>query len=461
VTTTLANERTGAPNTRRRGSLFWVMTAVVLLALGAGGTAYLGGPAKARARVEGAYKNFSSTPKPHPVDEPAAQSPLVTEVWDGLVRVTPDEEKAIGFHVTKVKAQDGPMKLELTGRTAYDDTTITKIRPRFDARVEKVLAAIGKKIKKGDPLVELYSTDLASAKSDFQSKYVQWRHDRSLYNLREKLVATGAISQQLWVDTQNEEQKSRLEYKLVQDKLAVFYDVPKDEIDPLLENLGEKVPDSRNFGIITNKAKMTLRAKADGYVISRTVVPGNFYESTDTLMEIAPLDHLHVWVNVYELDQDKVRVGQGMEIQFPYLALTIQGRVDYVAPEVSKETRAVKIRAVIPNADARIKSDMLVKALLEIPPLPGQTVVPRLSMVSLSGGEYVFLKVPRPAGDKSRGVDVECFQRVKIQVAQENTDSVVVASGLKAGQEVVTNGSLILSQLHEDQEMTVTGMSSQ
>lgn len=461
MTTTLANERTSAPNTRRHGSLFWVLTAVGLVALGAGGTAYLGGPAKARARVEDAYKSYSSPARPHPAEQPVPVTPEPPAVWDGLVRVTPEEEKAIGFHTSKVKAQDGPMKLELTGRTAYDDTTITKIRPRFDARVEKVLASIGKKIKKGDALVELYSTDLAAAKNDFQTKYVQWVHDRNLYASRESLSGSGAVSKQQLIDTKNDEMKSRLDFALAQDKLAVFYEVPKKEIDPLLEHLGDKIIDPRNFGIVTDKARMTLRAKADGYLITRTVVPGNYYESTDTLMEIAPLDHLHVWANVYELDQDKVRVGQGMEIQFPYLARTIQGRVDYVSPEVSKETRAVKIRAVIPNADARIKSDMLVKALLEIPPLPGQTVIPRLSMVSISGTEYVFLRVPRPAGDKAKGEEVSCFERVKIRVEQENTDSVVVSAGLKAGQEVVTNGSLILSQLHEDQEMTVTGMSSQ
>ena len=49
----------------------------------------------------------------------------------------------------------------------------------------------------------------------------------------------------------------------------------------------------------------------------------------------------------------------------------------------------------------------------------------------------------------------------KIAVAQENTDNVVVAKGLAAGQEVVTKGSLILSQLYEDRRMTSTGLPPQ
>src|SRR5262249_28685645 len=155
-------------------------------------------------------------------------------------------------------------------------------------------------------------------------------------------------------------------------------------------------------------------------------------------MEIAPLDHLWVWVNVFELDQDKVRVGQTMEIQFPYLAKRIQGRVDYVASEVSKDTRAVKIRATIPNPDARLKSDMLVKPLLEIPPVPGYTIIPRLAMVSISGSEYVFVQQPSSEGTAAEGKTADRFERVRVRVAQENTDTVVVASGLKPGQTVVT-----------------------
>ena len=73
--------------------------------------------------------------------------------WDGMVTVSPHELKAVGIKFAKVVAQTKPIKLELNGRTDYDPNTITRIRPRFDTRVEKVFASLGQKIKKGDPLV--------------------------------------------------------------------------------------------------------------------------------------------------------------------------------------------------------------------------------------------------------------------------------------------------------------------
>jgi cobalt-zinc-cadmium efflux system membrane fusion protein len=453
-----------APPARKSRAGVWALAAVVALGAVAGAAYQLGlVTASEIAALVALGRGNAEAAAPDPTPPPKPTGP-----WDGLVRVKPAEQKAIGFNFATVTAQTDPVRLELTGRTAYDDNTINKVRPRFDTRVENVFATIGQKVSKGDPLVELYSTDLATSKSDYQTKWVQWQHDHNLYVLRDKLQATGAISQQLWVDTQNDEQKSRLDLKLAQDKLEVFYEVPKEEIEPLLEHLRDRPADPTKFGSVADKAKMTLRAKSDGYVISRYVVKGNYYESTDVLLEIAPLDHLWVWVNVFELDQDKVRVGQTMDIQFPYLAKTIPGRVDYVAPEVSKDTRAVKIRAVISNPDARLKADMLVKAMLEIPPIPGQTIIPRLAMVAISGREYVFVRVPSDHG-KGKAADdddgtkpgsrgVERFRRVEIRIAQENSDTVVVASGLTPGEEVVTNGSLILAQLYEDQRMTTTGL---
>jgi membrane fusion protein, heavy metal efflux system len=458
--TTISTAQAGQPTRRRSQGLLWKLALGTLLIGGLvlAASVYLG--KVSIGRLKEAVRAATGGPA-EPVAEAPVPSPLRPTTWDDVVNVPRKDQQAIGFGFAPVSAQTESIKLELNGQTAYVPDTITKIRPRFDTLVEQVFATLGQRIKKGDPLVRLYSTDLAAAKTDFQTKYVQWQHDLKLKALREKLVASGAISNQLWVDTQNDEMKTRLDFTIVHDKLAVFYEIPNEEIEPLLEHLSDQALDQKRYGSTSDKAKMTMRCKIDGVVIERVAVPGNYYESTDVLMQIAPLERLWVWVNVFEVDQDKVRMGQTMEIHFPFLDQTISGKVDYVASEVSKDTRAVKVRATIPNPDGKFKSDMLVKALLEIPPVSGQTVVPRLAMVSISGSEYVFVRKTRNTSATDRPDAVDGFERRKIGVAQETTDTVVVARGLKAGEEVVTTGSLILSQLHEDQRMTSVGVPKQ
>jgi cobalt-zinc-cadmium efflux system membrane fusion protein len=373
------------------------------------------------------------------------------EPWDGLVKLTTDEAKTLGLVVVTVQPQVKPIKLELPGRTDYDPNTLTKIRPRFDTLVERVRAELGQTVKKGDPLVDLFSTDLAAAKNDFQTAYVQWQHDLRLLTLRKELASTNAIAKQLLVDTQNDENKSRLAYTTAREKLKVF-GVPDDQIDPLIQHLGDQ-PLPKETHTISDKARMTRISPVDGIVINRDVVPGNLYDNNDVLMTIAPLDHLFVWVNVYEADQVKVQIGQNMEIRFPYLDETVLGKVQYVAPEVSKDTRAIKIRATVPNVEGRLKSDMLVRASLEIPPVKGWTVIPRVAMVVMNGNEYAFVQ-----DEKSTPHDKLKFERRKLDTAEERDDHVVVATGLKSGENVASNGSLILAQLYEDQQMVATGL---
>ncbi|MDE2505787.1 MAG: efflux RND transporter periplasmic adaptor subunit, partial [Planctomycetota bacterium] len=310
---------------------------------------------------------------------------------------------------------------------------------------------MGQKVRKGDALVDLFSTELAAAKTDLQVSYVQWRHDLRLYNVRVDLEKTKAIARQVLVDTANDLMKSRLAYTTALGKLKIF-EVPDEDVDVLLVDLGDEKISEEKFGKIADKARMTLRAPADGIVITREVVPGNYYESGSLLMTTAPLDHLWVWVNLYEIDQDKVRLGQIMEIDFPFLDDKIRGKVEYIANEVAKDTRAVRVRASIPNLDGRLKSDMVVRAFLEIPPLEGQTVIPRKSVIALNGEEYVFVQSEKNANK---------FERKQIRVAQEKSDFVVVASGLKAGQVVATMGALILAQMYEDEGMIETGLPTQ
>ena len=68
----------------------------------------------------------------------------------------------------------------------YRPEQVTRIRPRFDCLVEKVYVKVGQTVKKGDPLVDLFSTDLAAAKSDYETAEVQWKHDRKVLEMRRK-----------------------------------------------------------------------------------------------------------------------------------------------------------------------------------------------------------------------------------------------------------------------------------
>ena len=358
---------------------------------------------------------------------------------DRVLTLTSDQVKGIGLKTVVVKAQSEPIILRLQGMTDYDQSTLTIVRPQFDSRVDKVLAELGSVVKKGDALLELFSTDLADAKSGYETALSQHSRDKKMLDARAPLAQSTAIPGKELIEMENDEAKSRLQMKLAKDKLLVYGLTPK-EIEDVAKEDG------------VQKARMTLRSRADGIVIKRSAVQGNYYDSKDELMEIAPLDHLKVWVTASELDADKVELGQKIRIIFPFSDQEVEAAVEYIDKAIDPETRAARFRATVSNPGKRFKARMFVRVLLEIPPKQGHTVIPRGAMVSVDRLDFVFVKL---AGSSR-------FERRNILLNKETSDWVIVEVpskdniGLKPGEEVVTNGSLILEQMYEDR-LTLQG----
>jgi RNA polymerase sigma factor (sigma-70 family) len=263
--------------------------------------------------------------------------------------------------------KDEPAALELIGRTAYDPDTLTKVRLRFPARVEKVLASLGQRVGRGDPLLVLDSPALARAKSDMQTNWHKWRQDKRLLNLREKLRNSGAIPEQLWIDAQNDEKKSRLDYQLARDLLKL-YKVPEAEIDALIVGLEGKAVDPEPSSRLAEKAKMTFTSPVDGIVIESAVHPGRLAAEKDTLMVLAALDHLWVAARLPEKDRARVSIGQECEFRLPHDDGLVHGHVELVSNRLDPETRQYTIRIRIPNPEGRLKADMIVR--IRVAPAP-------------------------------------------------------------------------------------------
>ncbi len=396
------------------------------------------------------------------VSRPAKDVPVEpsqsTQPFTGLVKVTAVEREAIGFRILTVANQTQPIQLELPGRTDYDQNTLTKIRPRFDkALVEKVYVAVGQSVKKGAPLYDVRSGQLGTARTDCRRGYAQWDHDRKYMNSREPLAREGRITQKEWVDTQNEEKKSRLDYLNARDVLGT-YEIPNDQIDKLLEGLGDDKKKALEADDNTqDNTRMTVLSKHDGVIVeydsnNRVVVAGNVYGVDDVLFTISPMDKLWVWGDVFESDQDKVHIGQKCNIAIKYSNEEFEGQVESIAKGVDVETRTLRLRVSIPNPGSNLFARMLAKVTLHIKPLPTDTVIPRNAVVVINGDFYAFVEV---ADD---GKKVDLFERRKLETEQEDHDIVIVKSGLKPGDRVVSNGSLILAQMYEDQSTVASGM---
>jgi cobalt-zinc-cadmium efflux system membrane fusion protein len=447
------------PAPGRRGR-FVKVTFVVVVVIAAAAAVIVRGPKHAEADARGFINRaYHFVAGPEHKSPPHLAETKPPRKASGYVEVVPDQREALGMQIVTVKAQTESLQLELTGTTDFDQNTLAKVRPLFDARVTQVFKSTGQIVKKGDPLVEIYSTTMAAAKADYRTKYGQWVHDKKLVESRRQLALDKQISNVQWVDTLVTELTSRVNYLAAEDKL-ITYGIPPEEIRRLRVDLMDEVKEveagkdidkeKAHLADMQDISKLTIRAPIDGMIVERDVVSGNFYDDMAVLMVISPMEKLWVWGNVYEKDQDQVHLHQSWAIYFPYLDnMKIEGRVEHISAKVDPNTRTLKIRASIPNPKKELKAEQLVKAVLNIPPMPGHTVIPRNALVVINGVNCCFVQMPN---------DPDKFQSRKVEVDQENHDFVVIRSGLAPGEKVVTNGSLILAQLYEDESTVDSGM---
>ena len=191
--------------------------------------------------------------------------------WNRILTLSDKEIRAIGLKTAVVKKQTEPTVLRLFGNTDYDPAYVTVVRTQFDSRVDKVLVDFGTIVKVDDPLLELFSTDLAEAKSNYEASVSQWARDKEVLDYKSDLARTKNLAGKELIEAKNDEAQSRLKMKLARDKLLV-YGLTDEEI----ENA------SKEDGV--QKARMILRSRADGVVVQRDVVRGNYYTSANLLI---------------------------------------------------------------------------------------------------------------------------------------------------------------------------------
>ncbi len=161
---------------------------------------------------------------------------------------TPNDDHEVSPRPTAANDPPRPTFLRLVGRLWYPEDKLHPIQPRFDCLIERVFVGFGEAVKKGDPLLQVSSADLAAAKNDYQVTYAGWR--RALDD--EANVPTGPAKTRAQIDGT----QKLIQMKSAKDKL-VNYGLTEEEIEHLIKP-----------GQSTDNKRMTIRSSVDGLVIA-------------------------------------------------------------------------------------------------------------------------------------------------------------------------------------------------
>ena len=316
------------------------------------------------------------------------------EAEQGVVTVAPGRLQLLGVRTAPVEKRTAVARtVRATGTLAFDEQRLAVVTTKVEGWIEQLdVATTGAAVKKGQALAWLYSPLLVSAEEEYLlAAQMPSHHGGS---------SLGAAALQ---------------------RLRAL-DVPDDEIARLRR---------------TGKAarRIAIRAPVDGVVTDKPVVAGMRVMPGEPLYKLADLTRIWVLADVQESDLGLIRPGEAARasmVAFP--GRSFVGRVDFIYPTLSGETRTGKVRIVMPNPDLALRAAMYASVEIEVPASSTTVMAVPDSAVIDSGSRQVVLI------EKGEGR----FAPREVKLGARGGGYVEVLNGVSAGERVVTGANFLI-----------------
>jgi Cu(I)/Ag(I) efflux system membrane fusion protein len=312
------------------------------------------------------------------------------------IKLSPEQIQLGNIRVDTIRPGSIGNETVLTGTVNIDQSTLNAVSTRISGRIEKLYYKnTGDPISKGARLYDLYSEDLNNA----QQEYL-------LVLQKQKALGNTIVN---------------------------YNDLAQSVKSKLL--LWGMTPAQINQLTTTGKAGNTTSfySTAGGTITELDIKEGDYVTEGGTIVKMADLSKVWIEAQVYASQLSGFNPNSTVNVQFPDLpGKTLQGKIDFVNPEINPDNRVSLIRAAVSNKDHLLR--------------PGMP-----AYVTLKGPRRTALSLPYDAVLRSGGMAAiwvqtaqNTFKSRMVQTGQEGEGFIEIKSGLQPGDAVVTSGAYLL-----------------
>ena len=109
----------------------------------------------------------SSSPTRAAVEMPPAPIPHIVHQGNGEELLQLDPARLPGATLGEVRKVELPAELEANGQVTFDDRRVSSIVSRVAGRIEQVRVSQWDNVRRGEPIVALYSPDFMTAEAEY------------------------------------------------------------------------------------------------------------------------------------------------------------------------------------------------------------------------------------------------------------------------------------------------------
>lgn len=314
------------------------------------------------------------------------------ETDDGTVKLSPGRIQRAGVKSEVVERRIVRVAVKAPGTIQLDERRVSVIAMRAESFVQKVTdVTTGTRVKAGQPLMEIYSSAIASAAAEYLS------------TINSKTIGG--------VEAYGRGSRQRL----------MNLDVPEPVISAM-----EK----------SKVAPVTVQwsAPRDGIVLERNAVEGMRANPGDILFRIADISVVWALVDVAERDLGTIAVAQPVTIRarsFP--GRIFSGTIAVIYPQVNRETRTARVRIELSNLDSALLPDMYIDAEIGTSDSAPVLAVPEHSVLDTGSRQSVLI-------DKGEGR----YEPRQVKLGRRGSGYIEVRDGLAEGDAVVTSANFLI-----------------
>ncbi len=320
----------------------------------------------------------------------------------GEVRIDPSTVQNMGVRIGVVERRPLSRKIRTMGRVDYDETGMTDVNTKVTGWVEKLYVDFtGQEVKKGQPLLDIYSPELVAAQEEYLTAldYVRRLEEgASAEALDGAKALLGAARQRL-----------------------MYWDIAEAQIADL-----ERTREAQRT--------MTIHSPQEGVVVHRAVYDGAHIKAGEHLYRIADLSRVWVYADIYEYELPWISMGQSAEVVLSYApGRVFEGVVTYIYPFLESRTRTAKVRMVFDNPELELKPEMFATVKILSRVAKEAVVVPAEAVIRTGERSVVIL-------DLGEGR----FAPREVSLGVEADDVFEVTGGLQGGERVVVSAQFLI-----------------
>lgn len=307
--------------------------------------------------------------------------------------------------------------IDLPAKLVWNEERTQRVYPAFAGRVMAIKADVGQRVQPGTLLAQLASPEFGQAQGETAKADIDARLTQKALQRQRELFEAGIVARKELEQAEAEAARAQAESERTQARTRLY--------------------GSANGAM----QQLALSASIGGVVVERNLNPGQEVRPDQSgpgvpaLFVVTDPSSLWLQIDARESEVGTVRPGATFDLSVPALpGQRFTGRVIAASDFIDPSTRTIKIRAVVANAQRLLKAEMLATAHFERS-FKGGVVVPAPAV--LLGGTRHSVFVQNRPGE---------FEPRTVELAFEGAREVVIASGLQAGELVVSENALLLAR---------------